>query len=59
MPPRLSAVLAELGVEGSPGEFAANIGGLWYPAMDDIACVLPGDGATLGPDGGPDPGRIV
>jgi hypothetical protein len=47
MPPRLSAVLAELGVEGSPGEFAANIGGLWYPAMDDIVCVLPGDGNLM------------
>jgi hypothetical protein len=112
MPPRLSAVLAELGVEASPGEFAAvesllggsfsgladargnpaagidaadltsrevtdwlsglpigqgaelhvawiahrlgarmtletfaaNIGDLWFPAMDDIVCVQPGDG---------------
>jgi hypothetical protein len=115
MPPRLSAVLAELGVEASPGEFsavesllggafsglgdaranpaagidaadltsrevtewlsglpisqgaeprvawvadrvgarmsletlAANIGDLWFPAMDEAVCVLPGDGTLM------------
>jgi hypothetical protein len=27
--------------------FAASIGDLWFPAMDDIVCALPGDGKLM------------
>jgi hypothetical protein len=36
-----------LGARMSLETFAANIGDLWFPAMDDIVCVLPGDGHVL------------
>jgi hypothetical protein len=34
-----------LGARMSLETLAANIGDLWFPAMDDIVCVLPGDGS--------------
>jgi hypothetical protein len=37
-------VAERLGARMSLETLAANIGDLWFPAMDDIVCVLPGDG---------------
>jgi hypothetical protein len=34
-----------LGARMSLETLADNIGDLWFPAMDDIVCVLPGDGS--------------
>jgi hypothetical protein len=34
-----------LGARMSLGMFASHIGDLWFPAMDDIVCVLPGGGS--------------
>jgi hypothetical protein len=34
-----------LGARMSLETLAANLGDLWFPAMDDIVCVLPGDGS--------------
>jgi hypothetical protein len=40
-------VADRVGARVSLEAFAANIGDLWYPAMDDIVCVLPVDGGLM------------
>jgi len=40
-------IAERLGARMSLETFAANIGDLWFPGMDDIVCVLPGNGGLM------------
>jgi hypothetical protein len=44
---RVAWVADRLGARMSLKAFAANVGDLWFPSMDDIVAVLPGDGSLM------------
>jgi hypothetical protein len=44
---RVAWIADRLGARMSFETFAANIDGLWFPAMDDIVCVLHSDGNRM------------